>query len=590
MTFKQLITLRNFMIILCICMLVLLGQKIFLIADKIQITKEADRLYAAGDLINAENQYRQAAANHSIHYLEERVAKRLDELAPITDIRKVLNVLVASTKEEAATKDFAGFMKSYQALLSLKATYMKPDGPYESYYRQLSSASGISDQFTSYFRQFKEQFLAELAQNQSGGVSNEENFKWNLLQIPDAYYGSAASKEDLLASKFISHDTAILKSLAGAGNFTGMLESTLSLMSAYSQHNYEAPWVLQQAESSGKIILNKDLEGDNITAFAGHAVAYRNFAGSAGVTSSKVLTLIDTSKTKLLKNAKRLTTKGQYAEAIQLYGELAPLEDTSTNIAAARLAWNIADPVRLLPGGEEQNKYDNVISRKGLSGTKVIVAGTDNSGVLYYAAMNNDDNVVTLTGNSLPRFESLRSLTFNEQLANSSGVPVVLAQSEVEGGRTLFTAYEMKSNGISQLFSIAGDSYELQSDDSIFVPNADLGDGVDGQTALYRKVDGIYQFAEIVQEYAVISAADLTTHPFEKVSFHCEIVVDNFGNSLAYSDGIYILLQGEVGSVTGNALVSGQYQNGYALVGTDIGEQYVPVFIVESVGSMSFGR
>lgn len=71
MTFKQLITLRNFMIILCICMLVLLGQKVFLIADKIQITKEADRLYAAGDLINAENQYRQAAANHSIHYLKK---------------------------------------------------------------------------------------------------------------------------------------------------------------------------------------------------------------------------------------------------------------------------------------------------------------------------------------------------------------------------------------------------------------------------------------------------------------------------------------------------------------------------------------
>lgn len=220
MTFKQLITLRNFMIILCICMLVLLGQKVFLIADKIQITKEADRLYAAGDLINAEDQYRQASANYSIDYQEERVAKRLDELAPITDIRKVLNDLVASTKEEAETKDFAGFMKSYQALLSLKATYMKPGGPYESYYRQLSSASGISDQFTSYFRQFKEQFLADLAQNQSGGVSNEENFKWNLLQIPDAYYGSAASKEDLLASKFKSHDTAILKSLAGAGNFS----------------------------------------------------------------------------------------------------------------------------------------------------------------------------------------------------------------------------------------------------------------------------------------------------------------------------------------------------------------------------------
>ncbi|OMD39467.1 hypothetical protein [Paenibacillus odorifer] len=590
MTFKQLITLRNFMIILCISMFVLLGQKAFLIADKIQITKEADRLYAAGDLISAENQYRLAAANHSILYMEEKVAKRLDELSPITAIRQGLNALVSSAKAQAATKDFTGFMKSYDTLLSLKATYMKPGGPYESYYRQLSTASGISDQFTTYFREFKEQFLAELAQNQSGNTSEEDTFKWNLLLIPDAYYGSAASKNELLASKFKSHDTAKLKNLAGTGNFSGMLESALSMMNAYSQHSYDAPWVLLQTESSGKIILNKDLEGNNITAFAGHAVAYRNFAGSANITSSKVLTLVDTSKAQLLKNAKRMISKGQYAEAIQLYGDLAPLEDTSSIIAATRLAWNIAEPVRLLPGGEEQNKYGNVISSKGLHGTKVIVAGTDSNGVLYYAAMNNDESVITLTGNILPNFESLRSLTFNDQLAASSGsgAPVVLAESEVKGGRTLFTAYEMKSDGISQLFSMSGDSYELQSDDSILVPNADLGDDVDGQTARYRKVDGSYQFAEIVQEYAVISASDVALHPFEKVSFHCEIVADNFGNMLAYSNGVYILLQGDLGSVTGNALVSGQYQNGYQLVGTDMGEQYVPVFVVESVGSMSF--
>ncbi|MNO80860.1 hypothetical protein D3C76_720800 [compost metagenome] len=572
-------------------MLVLLGHKIVLIADKIEMTKEADRLYAAGDLIHAENQYRLAASNHSILYMEERVAKRLAELSPVTAIRQGLNALVSSAKAQAATKDFTGFMKSYDALLSLKATYMKPGGPYESYYRQLSTDSGISDQFTTYFREFKEQFLTELTQSQSGNTSEEDSsFKWNLLQIPDAYYGSATSKEELLASKFKSHDTAKLKTLAGAGNFTGMLELSLSMMNAYNQHSYDAPWVLGQAESSGKIILNKDLESDNIIAFAGHAVAYRNFAGSAGISSSKVLTLVDTSKAKLFKNAKRMASKGQYAEAIQLYSDLSPLEDTSSMIAATRLAWNIAQPVRLLPGGEEQGKYENVISSKGLHGTKVIVAGTDSSGILYYAALNNDESVITLTGNNLPKFERLRSLTFNDQLATSSGsdTPVVLAESEVEGGRTLFTAYEMKSDGISQLFSMSGDSYELQSDDSILVPNADLGDGVDGQTARYRKVEGHYQFTEVVQEYAVISATDITLHPFEKVSFHCEIIVDNFGNALAYSNGVYILLQGDVGSVTGNALVSGQYQNGYQLVGTDMGEQYVPVFVVESVGSMSF--
>lgn len=588
MTFKSLITLRNIMIILCICMLVLLGQKIVLISEKIQMTKEADRLYAAGDLIGAEQQYRLAATNHSIHYMEEIISKRLEELAPITDIRSSLSALVSSAEEQAAAKDFAGFMKSYESLLHLKATYMKPNGLYEDYYRQLSAASGISDQFTAYFRQFKDEFLAELAESQSGN-SAEESFKWNLLQIPDAYYGGAASKEELLASKFKSHDTAKLKALAGAGDFTGMLESTLSMIDAYNQHKYTAPWVLEQADSSAKIIINKDLEGENITAFAGHAVAYRDFAGSANLKSSKVLTLIDTSKTRLLKNAKRMITKGQYAEAIQLYGELTPLEDTSSSIAAARLAWNIAEPVRLLPGGEEQGNYENIISSKGRYGAKVIVAGTDPSGILYYAAMNNDESVVTLTGSSLPNFESLRSLTFNEQLAASSGVPVVLAESDLDGGRKLFTAYEMKSDGIYQLFSIAGDSYELESDSSIIVSNVELGDGIDGQTAVFRKVDGIYQFTEIVQEYTLITAYEVDLHPFEKVSFHCEIIIDNFGNTLGYSNGSYILLQGEIGSIMGNALVSGQYQDRYELVGTDYGEQFVPVFEVESVESVNLG-
>lgn len=589
MTFKAIITLRNFMIILCICMLVLLGQKFFLIADKIQMTKEADRLYAAGDLIAAENQYRIAASNGSIIYMDKRVTERLAELSPITAIREGLSALDSTTESQAIAKDFTGFMKSYDSLLSLKATYMKPGGPYESYYRQLSAESGVSDKITAYFRQFKEQFLNELAQSQSSGkVSNEESFKWNLLKIPDAYYGSAAAKVDLLASKFKSHDTAKLKALAGAGNFSGMLESTLSMMNAYSQHNYEGSWVLQQAESSAKIILNKDIDSDNISAFAGHAVAYRNFAGSARINATKVLSLIESSKAKLLKNAKRMASKGQYAEAIQLYSDLAPLEDTSSIIAATRLAWNIAEPVRLLPGGEEQGKYKNVITRKGMYGTKVIVAGTDSNGVLYYAAINKDDSLVNITGDRLPEFDNLYSLNFSSRLTSTSDSgPLLSAESYVGDGRTLFTVYEITAGGFSQIFSAACNNIERQSDGSILVINVDLGDGIEGQNARYRKIDGAYQFTEIVQEYAVINASDVDLYPFQKVSFHSEIIHDNFGNILAYKNGVYVVLIGNVGSVTGNSLVSGQFQNGYQSIQTDMGEQYVPVFVVDSVGSMS---
>lgn len=588
MTFKQLLTLRNFMIILCMLMFVLLGEKVFLIADKINAVQEGDRLYAAGDLITAEEQYRQAAANSSIIYMDDRITERLDQLSPITLIRKGLQTLVQTADTQAAAKDFAGFMKSYESLLSMKANYMKPEGLYESYYRQLSDVSGISDKFTAYFKQFKEQFLTELAESQSGNGSSEDNFKWNLLLIPDAYYGSAPSKEEQLTALFKSHDMTRLKVLAGAGNFASMLDNSLSMINAYNRHDYKAPWVLEQTDNSGKIILNKDLDGDNILAFAGHAVAYRKFAESADFASSKVLSLIENRTASLFKNAERMTRKGQYTEAIQLYEELSLLKDNSAKIAAARLAWNIAEPVRLLPGGEEQGKYEHVVSISGKYGTKVLVVGTDSSGLLYYALMNTDDSVVTLTGDILPEFGSLRSLTFSETLDASSGGPVVLAQSEREGGRSTFTAYEMKPEGISLLFSFTGDSYELQPDESIIVTNADLGDGVDGQTALYRKVDGVYQFDEIVQEYPLISASELQSHPFEKVSIHCEIVVDMYGNSLAYSDGLYILLQGEIGPLTGNALISGQYQNSYEFINSEFGEQNVPVFVVDSMGPMSY--
>ncbi len=592
MTFKQAISLRNIMIILCICMLVLLGLKALRIGDKIREVQDAERLYAAGDLIAAENLYRQAADNPAIHYKEEQIASRLEELTPISAIRSGLNTLVKKVTDQLVTRDFAEFMESYASLLSLKSKYFISGGPYASYYRQLSEDSGISAQLTAGFGQFKSQFLDELAASQSSG--SEENgdlFKWNLLQIPDAYYGGTDAKNELLATGFKAHDTARLKVLAAAGSFGPMLDSSLSMIEAYSNHSYQAPWVQKQAEDSAQVILDKDLEGDNISAFAGHAAAYRTYAASAALApdSSKVLSFIDSSAAKLLKSAARLIRGGQYAEAIQLYSGLAQLQDTSAEIAAAQLTWNTAEPVRLLPGGDEAGRYIHVATASGRYGAKAVVAGTDNTGRLYYADLSDDGRVSTRTGDILPGFERLSGLAFEDQLSAIAEVPVVLAVGGQEDGRTAFTAYQIKPEGISLLFSFAGDRYELQSDDnSILVTNADTGDGVLGETGVYRlSEDGSYQLAEIQQDSPLIPASELELHPFENVTLNCEIYIDSAGRSVGSSDGRYISLQGNVGSITGPAVVSGQYQNSYEYVETEIGEQYVPVFVVDSLGSMS---
>ncbi|MNC13767.1 hypothetical protein D3C75_615210 [compost metagenome] len=578
------------MIILCILMLILLGQKGLRLHSKLETVREAERLYAAGDLVAAENQYRLAQANSSIHYKEGQIAARLQELAPITAIRSGLGLLKLKIEDQLAAKDFGGFMESYASLLSLKSQYMKPGGPYESYYRQLSADSGISDQLGTGFQQFKTQFLAELAAGRSGSnndINDGDSFKWNLLRIPDVYLGGTDAKKKLLASGFKAYDTARLKALAAAGSFSPMLDYALSLNDAYSSHSYTAPWVASQIEESAKLILSKDVDGDQIAAFSTHAAAYRKYAVSAGLASSKVLSQIDSTTAKLLRSAARLVRNGGYAEAIQRYSDLAQLQDTTAEVAAAQLAWNIAEPVRLLPGGETQGRYVLTTSVSGQYGARIAVAGTDSSGRLYYADMSEDGAVSTRTGEMIPGYETLNRLAFDDQLSAYSEVPVVVAEGSREDGRTSFTAYIIRPEGISLLFSFAGSSYGLQPDDaSIRVTNADMGDGSEGQTAIYRQMNGVYQFAEIYQEYPLIDATELELHPLETVILKVDIYIDNTGRPVAIAGGRYLALQGNVGTVTGPALATGQFQYGYDYAGTDAGEQYVPVFTVESLGSL----
>lgn len=132
MTIIRAITLRNIMIILCILMLLPLGQKALGIKNKLQDVQEAGELYAAGELIAAENKYRLAAANHSILYKEKEISAKLTELAPITSIRTSLSRLSLTLADQLTVKDFAGMMESYASLLSLKSKYMTPGDPMKS--------------------------------------------------------------------------------------------------------------------------------------------------------------------------------------------------------------------------------------------------------------------------------------------------------------------------------------------------------------------------------------------------------------------------------------------------------------------------
>lgn len=590
MTIKETLSLRNFMIILCILMAVMLVHKGQRMADKTHAVEEGGRRYAAGDLIGAEEWYRKAGSNNAFLYKEGEIADRLGKLAPITAIRTGLDTLAGNARAQAKSGDFDGFMGSYGDLIKLKAEYMKPGGSYEAYYRKLSAASGLSGEWTGFFQQFKKQFLEGLARSGAGDREQSDRLKWSLLRIPEAYYGSAAAKKAQLDEAFRSHDTRVLKALAGAGSFPPLLDSVLSMQAAYRSHDYAAPWLKEQAESSVRTILGKDLESGNISAFAGHAAAYRKFAADSGFSASKVLKYIEAQHNKLAKNAARKAKNGQYSEAIGLYKALAALKDPTGDIAAVTMAWNLAQPVRLLPGGEEQGRYTHILSGSNKYGAKVYVAATLSDGTLFYARMKPDNTVSSLSGDAIPGFDTLRRLAFDDRLGAASGAPVAVAETDSRdgSGRAIFTAYAFRPEGITRLFTFSGDSYDLQPDGSILVHNTDMGGSAPLQTAIFRKSGGSYQFAEIVQKYPLIPASDLEQHLFQNISIQGDVYFENTGSTVAYADGRYILLQGFQTPETGLFMLSGQFQNSYGKVQTEFGEEQVPVFVVSSVERPGF--
>lgn len=110
-----------------------------------------------------------------------------------------------------------------------------------------------------------------------------------------------------------------------------------------------------------------------------------------------------------------------------------------------------------------------------------------------------------------------------------------------------------------------------------------------GRTAIFRQVNGAYEFSELYQEftYTPIDATQLELFPYEKVMLSCDIYFDAAGRAVARSNGRELLLQGEVPLMTGSAAVSGQFANEFGEVETELGVQTVPVFVVDSAQSLS---
>lgn len=554
MTIKKIITLQNLLILLCSIVIVLIGYKGYQIQQKISWIAEADHLYAENKLVEAEALYTRAQNNKFLDYKEKEVAARLQELAPITTINSKLSSLNHAAQRATSKNDYDELIQTYEQFLEVRSTYMEPKGKYAPYYTQISQSLGISDHFVTYFKQFKEQFLAQADENLQRSNYTDESFKWNLLRLPGELFGGGKELKAQLLENFQSYDETKMNQLASENSYNNLYSNVLLMLKQYKEQEISAKWVTRGIEDIGLALLKKDVENNSYGSFAANAKQYESFAASADLNPSEVTKYIANSFKAMLKTAKKLTTNNEFQPAIDMYEQLSAYQDTSAEIKEVKMAWLIAEPIRLLP--ERQDEYVFASSGTDRFGSKLYVAAADQTNQIYYGRMNSTDSVQVLTYSDLPKSDLIQSMVIDKDFSLTSA-PVLLIQSASDRRNAIYTALEVQSDKISLLYRIEADEININPDGTLTVINP-VGEG-EGQTTIYEHNGDSYQFAKVQVNITDIDGSLLTEFPGIKVRFTCTVFEPGSGEVIALVANNYILLSGNFNFNDGDITVTGTF-------------------------------
>lgn len=577
MTFKKWITLHHLLIFLCILTIPFLVQKGIGITWKLNAIHTAERLFQENDLVEAEDWYRKAQSNRSIRYKEDLISSRLEELTPITAMKRDLENIAQQASRANNEQDFELLMKSYSKLQQVRSSYMTPEGPYSDYYRQVSQNYGITQSFTSYFTSFRTIFMKQLDHNLSTGNYDDETFKWNLLRMPAHLFSTEEKWLDELHITFQKYDETKLTRMVATGQIEPMLSNASSMLTKYKVNHLEAPWVISKVEDLMGTLLENDWNNEDYAAFALHSRQYTTFASSIHP-ESKVLSLATSRIDELMRNAKRSVANGKYQEAIDLYKALGNYQDTKNEVSATELAWTFAEPVRLLPILADGSSYTHVVSGRDNFGSKLYVVATDQTNQLYFARMNADESVQILSNQDLTTQGQIRTIAIDPNLSTTSN-PVIAVEATSESRNALYNAFEVRDDSsITLIYSIEADSLTVQPDGTLHVLNP-IGEGTE-QTAIFVRSGDNYQFAGIKQDIIDITADRVGQYPDTLVRFTCRILSIGTGEALAIGNNSVLLLRGDISFPIGttNVTVTGRFK--------EYTEKYIDEQLIEQINGV----
>ncbi|WP_438348022.1 hypothetical protein ACP8HI_20560 [Paenibacillus sp. FA6] len=560
-------------------MMILIGVKFYYIQQKISAVTEADRLYALKDLIGAEEWYHKAHKNKSIQYKEPDISSRLTELAPISEINSKLSEIDKNAKRASDDGDFEILMTVYRDLEVFRGLYMKDGNTYAPYYRQISAKYEVSDDFTAYFQHFKTVFYQQMEHNLDTKKYSNESFKWNLLTIPDAFFGDADLKKTQLYDKFKVYDHRKMAQIAASGEYQTLLDESLAMLKLYDAHQIKADWITDQSDLLARTFLENDATNESYAIFATHAKSYNAFVQVANFKSS-VEPYITKQISTWMKAAKRNVSKNEFENAIAIYEGLADYKDTTLEVKEAQLAWNIHDPIRILQSSDPTRIFTSISSGSKRFGASVYVLALDEQNSIYFARMNKDESVQVLSNNSFQHDGNIQDI-FIEDSLSTKAFPVILIQGESTSRNALFTAIEVRTDEMVTLFQIHADGYQVDDNGQLLVDNPDTIEGP-SQVAIYQRSGDSYSFVGVQQDFIDISVEDLILYMHDKVKFSTTIIQPGYSEAFAIMDDSYVKLTGSYDFYEGSISVTGIFSR-YEYIYVQDELISIPVFEVESM-------
>ncbi|MBY0165050.1 hypothetical protein H0178_56165 [Cytobacillus firmus] len=560
MTMKNTLTLRNLYLFLCIVLLLLIGYKGIHIYQKIEAMAQAESLYAQKKLVQAEEWYQKARNNRSLLYKKDLLASRLQELAPITSMKESLSSLDHRLSQVGEAGDFSGFMNVYAELLEAEEKFSEQQGSYASYYDEIAAFYGIPDDVKRIFLQFIDLFTRRADELLEEQQYEDNSFKWNLLRIPDSFYGGEKQKDEKLLRLFQRYDEMVLTRMAGAGQYTDLLNWSQSMGSEYASRSISAAWLNRKTDELAYAMLQRDVQREQPAVFAAHAIGYREYLERNERKNAEIMAYIQNEIHRWIAAADAMVQSQNYEEAVALYGALSGYQDMSGKRQAAELAWTIHDPIRLFQQAGLKGSFSYVSGGGNRFGGLAYAIGVDEGSIIYLAVLNADESVQLFQNPDYPSDVAIHEVSVEESLSTEKN-PVILVEGAAGTDLVFYSAYEARDSNLTPLFQFTAEGYQVMPDKSLLVTN--LEGASPDEIAIFERQGDQYGFTGYQVQYTDIDIADIEGYPNEKVRFSVHIPQGGYGEVIAERDGYYIVLRGDLDFPAGSATLIGTFHGEY---------------------------